>query len=86
MAEQRGYCKYHYPPVHTHKAYRHLYERYRDALPVTDDIASKSLSLPIWSHMDEATVDGICRAIERIHRHAAAIRSKLMGAAGKGFR
>jgi dTDP-4-amino-4,6-dideoxygalactose transaminase len=76
-AENVDTRKYHDPPVHTHKAYRHLYKRYRDALPVTDDIAPRSLSLPIWSHMDEATVDGICRAIERIHRYATDVRHAL---------
>ena len=76
-AENIDTRKYHDPPVHTHKAYRHLYERYRDPLPITDDVAHKSLSLPIWSHMDEQTVEGICRAIERIHQYAPEVRLAL---------
>jgi len=76
-AENIDTRKYHDPPVHTHQAYRHLYERYKDVLPVTDDVASKSLSLPIWSHMDEGVIDGICRAIERIHAHAVEVRAAL---------
>jgi len=79
-AENIDTRKYHDPPVHTHTAYRYLYERYRDNLPVTDSIAPRSLSLPIWSHMDEATVDGICTAIERIHAYADEVKAALKGA------
>jgi dTDP-4-amino-4,6-dideoxygalactose transaminase len=79
-AENIDTRKYHDPPVHTHKAYRHLYERYRDNLPITDRIAPRSLSLPIWSHMDEATVEGICTAIERIHIYADEVKATLRGA------
>jgi dTDP-4-amino-4,6-dideoxygalactose transaminase len=81
-AENVDTRKYHDPPVHTHKAYRHLYPRYREALPVTDDVARKSLSLPIWSHMDKATVEGICIAIERIHAYADEVRAKWRGEDG----
>jgi len=79
-AENIDTRKYHDPPAHTHKAYRHLYERYRDHLPVTDHIAPRSLSLPIWSHMDETTVNGICAAIERIHAYADEVKATLKGA------
>jgi dTDP-4-amino-4,6-dideoxygalactose transaminase len=79
-AENIDTRKYYDPPVHAHKAYRHLYERYRDHLPVTDHIAPRSLSLPIWSHMDEATVEGICTAIERIHIYADEVKAALRGA------
>jgi dTDP-4-amino-4,6-dideoxygalactose transaminase len=79
-AENIDTRKYHDPPAHAHKAYRHLYERYRDHLPVTDHIAPRSLSLPIWSHMDETTVNGICAAIERIHAYADEVKATLKGA------
>jgi dTDP-4-amino-4,6-dideoxygalactose transaminase len=84
-AENIDTRKYHDPPVHAHKAYRHLYERYRDHLPVTDHIAPRSLSLPIWSHMDETTVNGICAAIERIHAYADEVKATLKGAKWRGF-
>ena len=70
QAENIDTRKYHDPPVHTHQTYRHLRERYDDRLPVTNWVASRSLSLPVYSHMDEATVDGICTAIERVHAYA----------------
>jgi dTDP-4-amino-4,6-dideoxygalactose transaminase len=69
--------KYHDPPVHTHQTYRHLYEQYKDALPVTDEIARKSLSLPIYSHMSDELAHGICEAIERVHAHADEVRAIL---------
>jgi dTDP-4-amino-4,6-dideoxygalactose transaminase len=74
-AENIDTRKYHHPPVHTHRSYRPLYPRWRDALPVTDVVACRSLSLPIWSHMDGGTVAGICRAIEQTHHYAEALRS-----------
>ena len=55
---------YYDPPVHRHQAYRRFAE---DAvLPNTDLLAARSLSLPIWSDMDDRTVYGICRAFEDI--------------------
>jgi hypothetical protein len=45
-------------------------------------VARKSLSLPIWSHMDKATVEGICIAIERIHAYADEVRAKWRGEDG----
>jgi len=76
-AENVDTRKYHDPPVHTHETYRHLRERYQDSLPVTDWVAPRSLSLPAYSHMDEATVDGICRAVERIRAHADELKAAL---------
>ena len=74
--------KYHDPPVHTHQTYRYLKERYDGRLPVTDWVASRSLSLPVYSHMDQATVDGICIAIERIHAYADEVRAGWKGERG----
>lgn len=76
-AENIDTRKYYDPPVHTHRTYCHLRERYEGRLPVTEWVAPRSLSLPIYSHMDEGTVDGICYAIERIHTHVDAVRARL---------
>ncbi len=73
-AENVDTRKYHDPPMHLQESYRHLYARWRNALPVTDRVAWRSISLPIWSHMDTRTVAGICRAVERAHRYAEALR------------
>jgi dTDP-4-amino-4,6-dideoxygalactose transaminase len=77
QAENIDTRKYHDPPVHTHQTYRHLRDRYRDALPVTTWVSARSLSLPIYSHMDEDTVSRISLAVERIHAHAPAVASAL---------
>lgn len=76
-AENIDTRKYHDPPVHTHQTYRHLRDRYDHRLPVTNWVSPRSLSLPVYSHMDEATVDGICTAIERIHVYANGVRAAL---------
>ncbi len=80
-AENIDTRKYHDPPVHTHKTYRHLRDYYDGRLPVTNWVAPRSLSLPIYSHMDEATVGDICTAIERIHAYADEIREALRATA-----
>lgn len=77
-AENVDTRKYHDPPVHTHQTYRHLRQRFDNRLPVTNWVAPRSLSLPIYSHMDEATVDGICTAIERIHAYADEVSTTLI--------
>lgn len=76
-AENIDTRKYHDPPVHTHRTYHHLRERYDGRLLVTEWVASRSLSLPIYSHMDEATGVRICQAIERIHKYADEVRAAL---------
>lgn len=65
---------YHDPAVHTHKPYASLP---KPDLPVTEQVAAQSLSLPIWSHMDLETVDRICAAMVRIHNHADEVREAL---------
>ena len=44
---------------------------------MTNWAAPRSLSLPVYSQMDEATVDGICTAIERIYAYADEVRAAL---------
>ncbi len=67
---------YYDPPVHLHKPYK-IYFREGQALPVTEDLARRSISLPIYSHMNDETVYGICRAVERIYRHASEVKKAL---------
>jgi dTDP-4-amino-4,6-dideoxygalactose transaminase len=79
QAENIDSRKYHDPPVHTHKAYREFLEAQSDPLSVTNEIARKSLSLPIWSHMSLDTVDRICQTIGDIQRHASEVKQALAG-------
>ncbi len=56
--------KYYDPPVHRHTAYRQFAPEFE--LPVTDRLAGQSLSLPLWSDMDDDTALTVCAAV----RHA----------------
>jgi dTDP-4-amino-4,6-dideoxygalactose transaminase len=70
MAAENIDCrKYYDPPAHRQTAYRH-WAPPEGTLSNTERLAATSLSLPIWSHMDDATAEGICRAVRRIHRSA----------------
>jgi len=78
QAENIDTRKYHDPPVHTHQTYRHLQNHYEDNLSITNWVASRIISLPIYSHMEDSNVDLICTAIERIHAYAAEVRDLLI--------
>ncbi len=73
---------YYVPPVHEHETYRPLYPRYRDALPVTDDLCRRITSLPCYSLMTDDDATRICDAIERIHEHRGAVRRRLAEGGG----
>jgi dTDP-4-amino-4,6-dideoxygalactose transaminase len=62
--------RYFHPPVHRQRAYAHLPAR---PLPITDDVSARVLTLPLWSHMDEATVRLLADAVIRVHEHAGEI-------------
>jgi dTDP-4-amino-4,6-dideoxygalactose transaminase len=68
--------KYYEPPVHRQTAYR-AFAPPPDTLPNTNVLAARSLSLPLWSHMEEAMVLRICHAIQRIYAYAVEVRSAL---------
>lgn len=77
-AENIDSRKYYDPPVHRQTAYRRFAPE-PGALPNTERLAACSLSLPIWSHMDDETVVRICRAIRRCHVFAGEVRSQRQG-------
>ena len=56
--------RYYAPPVHTMQAYRSLAQD--GDLEVTNDIASRSLTLPLWSGMGADRVRRVAEAIEAI--------------------
>lgn len=57
---------YFYPPVHRQGAYLPFAQEYEGKLLVTEEISSKALSLPLYSHMPEEHVGKICGAVEAI--------------------
>jgi len=53
----------HYPiPIHLQDAYSHLNLK-KGSLPIAEELANTSLSLPIWPGLDEASVSYIIRTI-----------------------
>jgi dTDP-4-amino-4,6-dideoxygalactose transaminase len=67
--------KYYEPPAHRQTAYREYAST--DPLPNTEILASRSLSLPIWSHMETGVAMTICDAVKRIHQFAGEIKLAL---------
>jgi dTDP-4-amino-4,6-dideoxygalactose transaminase len=59
---------YYSPPLHRQTAYGDLKT---PTLPVTENLASQVISLPVWSDLNDEKVDGVIGAIGRIHRERA---------------
>ncbi|HZD58743.1 MAG TPA: DegT/DnrJ/EryC1/StrS family aminotransferase [Anaerolineales bacterium] len=74
-AENIDSRKYYEPPAHRQTAYRQFFDG--SSLPNTEWLSSHSVSLPMWSHMDQDVTLGICEAIQRINESAQAIHQKL---------
>lgn len=56
----------------------------RDPLPVTEDLARRTLGLPFWLDMRPTQIDAVCDAVERIAEGARARKgAPLRGAAGR---
>lgn len=57
--KERGIAtrKYFYPALHTQTAYRGI--RSKRSLPVTDDVATRVLSLPLYSHMTKEDMNRV---------------------------
>lgn len=56
--------RYYSPPVHTMQAYRSLGTRW-NPLEVTNDVAARALTLPLWSGMGAKRVERVGLAIRR---------------------
>jgi dTDP-4-amino-4,6-dideoxygalactose transaminase len=69
--------RYFFPPVHHQDAYSYLGEP--PALPVTDALAPRVLTLPLWTHMDDGTVRALADLVIRCHESATAVRAALDG-------
>jgi dTDP-4-amino-4,6-dideoxygalactose transaminase len=62
LAEQRIQTSVHYPPIHRFSAYASETAR---ALPVTDAVAPRLLTLPLYAHMTPAQVTTVTRELVR---------------------
>ncbi len=64
--------RYYHPPIHMQKAYASRWPE-RRPLPVTEELSTRVLSVPLWSHMTDDQISGVADAVARIHAHAAAV-------------
>ncbi len=72
---------YFYPPVHRQQAYADL----RTAeLPVTDWVAGRVISLPLWRDMPAAAITTIAEVLAELGAHAGEIRQAVGGDGAKG--
>jgi dTDP-4-amino-4,6-dideoxygalactose transaminase len=72
--------RYYAPPVHEMRAYRFLAGgKAASRLPVTEEMSSKVLSLPLWPSMTEAQVRRVAEVLERIQRSSARRIIKISG-------
>jgi dTDP-4-amino-4,6-dideoxygalactose transaminase len=62
------------PPVHRQQSYRDV-EPYD--LPVTDSVAARVVSLPIYASLTDAQIDVVTRVLGSLHRHADEVRASL---------
>lgn len=59
--------RYYSPPVHVMRAYQSVHVT-NGSLPVTDSVAGRVLTLPMWTGMTERHVARVADAIDRIRR------------------
>lgn len=76
LAENIIVKKYFYPPVHLQQAFN-TYLVNAQPLENTMSISLSSLSLPLYSHIDSATINGISDAVVGIQRHATRIKERI---------
>lgn len=80
-AEGADTRRYFYPPVHRQQAYAHLNEP-QPPLAVTDDLAARVLTLPLWTQMTDQTIHRLADLVVRCHESAGEVRHALAENAG----
>jgi dTDP-4-amino-4,6-dideoxygalactose transaminase len=63
LKEQGIQTSVHYPPVHLFTHYRERFSQ-QPGLPVTEDVASREVTLPLHPLLTESDVHAICEAVE----------------------
>ena len=63
MKSQRIQTSIHYPPVHTFSGYADLDRAGRGLLPVTDAVASREVTLPLYPGLTNANVNSVVNAV-----------------------
>jgi len=70
--------RYYFPPIHRQKAYAGLQQTRQ--LPVTDELAERVLTPPLFSDMTHEQVRTLAEAVARIQAHAPSVRTALASA------
>jgi len=70
--------KYFSPLVHKQVSYERFKEKYQNKLTNSDYLSRNILCLPIYSHMTEGVVSGICDIIRYVHKNSDAITESFM--------
>ncbi|MHB1125661.1 MAG: DegT/DnrJ/EryC1/StrS family aminotransferase [Bacillota bacterium] len=70
--------KYFYPPTHHLSAYTAHTDR-SWSLPVTEDLSSRMLCIPLFSHMSLEHVERIAGCIRSAHRHSPEVHRRFLG-------
>ncbi len=65
--------RYFAPPLHRLPAFESWAQ---EALPVAEELADSLVCLPIFSHMRLEQVDGVCRAVRRLHAWREAVAKR----------
>ena len=60
--------RYYAPPIHRQQAYAHL--RGQRELPVTDEMASRVLTPPLYSHMTPEQATRVATTVRRLQTNA----------------
>ncbi|MGI8686892.1 MAG: DegT/DnrJ/EryC1/StrS family aminotransferase [Acidimicrobiales bacterium] len=68
--------QYYFPPIHLQKAYATRWPG-RRPLPVTEELSTRVLSVPLWSHMTTGQIESVADAVVRIHADAEAVSRAL---------
>jgi dTDP-4-amino-4,6-dideoxygalactose transaminase len=69
--------KYFYPPVHRQQSYAGTSQP--EPLPVTDDVAGRVLSLPMFYDLTDEAVNGVIEALWSVHAKANEIGAHVAG-------
>ncbi len=75
-AEKIDTRRYYYPPLHQQAIYASRPPSGLADLPHTEHIATVSLTLPMFAHMTEDQVEGVCDAIVRLHENGDAVTQR----------
>jgi dTDP-4-amino-4,6-dideoxygalactose transaminase len=63
MKSQRIQTSIHYPPIHTFSAYQEIAGQGKYSLPVTENVAAREVTLPLYPGMTEEEVSIVVQAI-----------------------